>query len=61
MPNIKLINKIMKKLHLNQMENLSGGLIPSKQQVTCYVASTILGLCNPLVGIIAGGICLFMD
>ena len=51
----------MKKLQLNQMEVLTGGAVPTKQQVTCYVASTILGLCNPIVGIIAGGICLFAD
>ena len=51
----------MKKLEVNQMEDLSGGGIPSKQQVTCYAISAIGGLVVPFFGIVAGAICLFMD
>lgn len=51
----------MKKLELNQMENLEGGGTPSRQQVTCFVISSLMGLFNPVVGIIQGAACLFMD
>lgn len=44
------------------MENLEGGISkPSGQQVTCFIVSTIGGLMCPLVGIVQGAICLFMD
>lgn len=49
----------MKKLEFKEMENVQGGNRPTGQQVGCYVAATIIGLCNPIAGIIAGGICLW--
>ena len=52
----------MKKLELNQMEIVEGGISrPSGQQVTCYVVGVVMGLLNPLAGILTGAICLFMD
>jgi hypothetical protein len=51
----------MKKLELNQMEFLKAGAVPSNQQVTCYVISTLMGLVNPIAGILSGAACLFAD
>jgi hypothetical protein len=51
----------MKKLELNQMEILNGSAIPSNQQITCFVISSLMGLVNPIGGILQGAVCLFMD
>ena len=51
----------MKKLELNQMENLEGGGKPSGGQVTCFVISSLMGLFNPVAGILQGAACLFIN
>lgn len=51
----------MKKLQLNQMEIINGGSTPSNQQITCFVISSLMGLVNPIGGILQGAACLFMD
>ena len=51
----------MKKIKLNEMQAINGGLIPSGQQVTCWGVASIMGLLNPVGGIVVSGICLFMN
>ena len=53
--------KIMKTLELNQLEMLEGGGTPSGGQIYCYASTTILGFFNPVLGVIGGALCLFVD
>lgn len=51
----------MKKIDSMQMEAVNGGAIPTKTQVACYVCGLAYSFVNPILGIIAGGVCLFAD
>ena len=51
----------MKKLEMNQMEVVHGGVTPTKTQFICWAMATGLSFCNPVLGVVAGFTCLWSD
>ena len=44
----------MKKLELNQMENLGGGICIKQSDVQCGVLGFLYGFANPVLGAVVG-------
>lgn len=49
----------MKTLNLNEMEKVKA-TGPCGAEVSCFVASTVIGIFNPVAGFLAGAACLWM-
>ena len=51
----------MRKMNHQNSVWVNGGARPTGTQVTCFLLSTAYGFVNPILGIISGATCLFVD